>query len=428
MSGIEMSEDYSRKLDLEDPLAKFRERFYLPSGSIYMDGNSLGLLAIDAEESLRYSLDDWRKLGIGGWLEGRRPWFYFAEQVGAMCSRLVGADPDEVILTGTTTVNLHQLVNTFYEPQHGRRKIIADELDFPSDIYALRSILKLRGMNADRDLILARSVNSRFLEEDDIVKLMDNEVAVVLLPSVLYRSGQLLNMRYLTEEAHKHDILIGFDCCHSVGSVPHYLDKWNVDFAVWCGYKYLNGGPGSSAFLYVNKKHFNREPALAGWFGNVKERQFDMSLKFEHSKNAGGWQISSPAILSSAPLEGSLKIHLDAGIDTIRSKSLKMTSYLMFLIDEQLSHSPFNFSIGTPRESERRGGHVAIEHEEALRITEALRSRGVVPDFRPPNIIRIAPVPLYNTYHEVWQVAEHLKEIVASREYEKYSPLRKAIS
>ncbi len=428
MSGIEMSEGYSRKLDLEDPLAKFRERFYLPSGSIYMDGNSLGLLAIDAEESLRYSLDDWRKLGIGGWLEGRRPWFYFAEQVGAMCSRLVGADPDEVILTGTTTVNLHQLVNTFYEPQHGRRKIIADELDFPSDIYALRSILKLRGMNADRDLILARSVNNRLLEEDDIVKLMDNEVALVLLPSVLYRSGQLLNMRYLTEEAHKHDILIGFDCCHSVGSVPHYLDKWNVDFAVWCGYKYLNGGPGSSAFLYVNRKHFNREPALAGWFGNVKERQFDMSLKFEHSKNAGGWQISSPAILSSAPLEGSLKIHLDAGIDTIRSKSLKMTSYLMFLIDEQLSHSPFNFSIGTPRESERRGGHVAIEHEEALRITESLRSRGVVPDFRPPNIIRIAPVPLYNTYHEVWQVAEHLKEIVASREYEKYSPLRKVIS
>jgi len=325
-------------------------------------------------------------------------------------------------------VNIHQLVNTFYEPHGSRRKIIADELDFPSDIYALRSILKLRGMNPDRDLIFAPSVKSHFLEEDDIVRLMDEEVALVFLPSVLYRSGQLLDLRYLTEEAHKREILIGFDCCHSVGSVPHYFDKWGVDFALWCGYKYLNGGPGSTAFLYVNKKHFGREPALAGWFGYVKEKQFDMSLRFEHSENAGGWQISSPTILSSAPLEGSLKILLEAGIDAIRTKSLKMTSYLTSLVDEVLSPNPFNFSIGTPREEERRGGHIAVEHEEALRISEALRSRGVVPDFRPPNIIRIAPIPLYNTFHEIWQVVQHIKEIIEKREYERYSKQRKAIS
>ena len=426
--GIEWGESYPRRLDLEDPLAKFRDRFYIPKGSIYVDGNSLGLLCRDSEDSIRNVLDDWRTLGVGGWLGGKRPWFYFAEQIGAMCSRLVGAEPDEVILTGTTTVNIHQLVNTFYETDGRRRKIIADELDFPSDIYALRSILKLRGMNPDRDLIFAPSVNSHFLEEDDIVRLMDEEVAMVFLPSVLYRSGQLLDLHYLTEEAHKRGIVIGFDCCHSVGSVPHYFNKWGVDFALWCGYKYLNGGPGSTAFLYVNKKHFGREPALAGWFGYVKEKQFDMSLRFEHSENAGGWQISSPAILSAAPLEGSLKILLEAGIEAIRAKSLKMTSYLSSLVEDVLSPSPFNFSIGTPREETRRGGHVAIEHDEALRISETLRSRGVVPDFRPPNIIRIAPIPLYNTFHEIWQVVQHLKEIVEKGEYERYPKQRKAIS
>ena len=426
-NGIETGESYSRRLDLEDPLAKFRERFYIPNGGIYVDGNSLGLLCIDSEKSVQNVLDDWRTLGVGGWL-GKRPWFYFAEQIGAMCSSLVGAESDEVVLTGTTTINIHQLVNTFYEPHGSRKKIVADELDFPSDIYALKSILKLRGMNPERDLILAPSVNRHLLEEDDIVRLMDEEVALIFLPSVLYRSGQLLDLHYLTDEAHKRGIPIGFDCCHSVGAVPHYFDKWGVDFALWCGYKYLNGGPGSTAFLYVNKRHFDREPALAGWFGSVKEKQFEMSLRFEHSENAGGWQISSPTILSAAPLEGSLKILLEAGIDAIRTKSLKMTSYLMSLVDDTLSRDPFNFSIGTPREEGRRGGHVAIEHEEAFRITEALRSRGVVADFRAPNIIRIAPIPLYNTFHEIWQVVQHFKEIIEKREYARYSIQGKALS
>jgi len=240
---VETAESYSRKLDSEDPLAKFRERFYVPADRIYMDGNSLGLLCKESEDSLRNLLDDWRTLGIEGWLEGKSPWFYFAEEIGATCSSLVGAEPDEVTLTGTTTINIHQLVNTFYEPQLARRKIIADELDFPSDIYALRSILKLRGKNPDKDLILAPSMDGRLLEETEIVRLMDEEVAVVFLPSVLYRSGQLLDLQYLTDEAHKRGIMIGFDCCHSVGAVPHYFDKWDVDFALWCGYKYLNGGP-----------------------------------------------------------------------------------------------------------------------------------------------------------------------------------------
>jgi kynureninase len=424
---FELDESYARKLDSEDKLAKFRESFYVPDETIYMDGNSLGLMCKNSRDSVLRVLDEWAMLGVRGWLEAKRPWFYFSEQLGAMCASLVGAAPDEVVVSGTTTVNIHQLVNTFYRPSGKRRKIVADELDFPSDIYALRSIMKLRGANPDRDLILAPSADGRLLDEKKLVELMDDSVALVFLPSVLYRSGQLLDIRHLTEEAHRRDIMIGFDCCHSVGSVPHHFDKWGVDFAMWCGYKYLNGGPGCTAFLYVNEKHFGREPALAGWFGYVKEKQFDMSLEFKHSGSAGGWQISSPAILSSAPLEASLQVTLEAGIEAIREKSLRMTSYLMHLVDELLSQSPYSFSIGTPREDERRGGHVAIEHEEGLRVGEALRSRGVIPDFRPPNILRIAPIPLYNTYHEIWQVARHLKDIIDKREYERFSKERKAI-
>jgi kynureninase len=425
---FETTQDHAHKLDSEDPLARFRQRFYNPEGTIYMDGNSLGLLSRDSESSVFRVLNEWKTLGVKGWLEAKHPWFHFAEGLGAMCARLVGAEPEEVVATGTTTVNIHSLVNTFYQPNGKREKILADELDFPSDIYALRSVIKLRGLDPWENLILVPSEDGRVLDEKKIVELMDEEVALVFLPSVLYRSGQLLNMKYLTEEAHNRGISIGFDCCHSVGVVQHYFDKWNVDFALWCSYKYLNGGPGGTAFLYINKEHFGREPALAGWFGYVKDKQFDMSLNFEHSKNAGGWQISSPAILNSAPIEGSLRIILEAGIEAIRRKSLKMTSYLMYLVDETLSEHPYDFTIGTPREAQRRGGHVAIEHKEAMRISEALRARGVIPDYRPPNIIRTAPIPLYNTYHEIWRTVQHLREIIDKKEHKKLPRERKMIS
>ena len=425
---FETSADFAHKLDSEDPLASFRQRFYIPEGTIYMDGNSLGLLSKDSENSVVQTLNEWKILGIKGWLEAKHPWFHFAEKLGATCAKLVGAKPEEVVATGTTTVNIHSLSNTFYQPDRGRKKILADELDFPSDIYALKSVLKLRGLNPDENLILVPSEDGRVLDENRIVEFMDERVALVFLPSVLYRSGQLLNMQYLTEEAHKRGISIGFDCSHSVGVVQHYFDKWDVDFALWCSYKYLNGGPGGTAFLYMNEKHFDREPALAGWFGYVKEKQFDMALNFEHSRNAGGWQISSPAILSSAPIEGALEIILEAGMEAIRKKSLRMTSYLMYLIDEILSGQPYNFGIGTPREAERRGGHVAVEHEEAMRISEILRARDVIPDYRPPNIIRAAPIPLYNTYYEVWKFVQHLREIIDEKEYEKLPKERRMIS
>jgi len=416
-------------LDQADPLAGFRERFYIPKDTIYVDGNSLGLLSKDAETSLQRVLNEWKTLGIRGWLEAEKPWFYYAEEMGAQASELVGAEPGELIFTGTTTVNIHSLISTFYEPSGRRTKILADELNFPSDIYALESQIKLKGLDPEKELILAPGLNGKTLDEKSIVDLMTDEVALVWLPSVLYASGQLLDMEFLTREAHTRNICIGFDCSHSAGAIPHHFSRWRVDFATFCSYKYLNGGPGCAAFLYINKKHFQKEPATTGWFGYVKEKQFDMSLHFEHAKNAGGWQISSPGILGSSTMEGSLKIINEAGIENIREKSLKLTNFFLELLQPLLDDNSYALSVATPKESRRRGGHIALSHPtEALRITEALKANGIIPDFRTPDIVRIAPVALYNTFEEVWTVANALYQIMEQKEYQKFPKKRKAIS
>jgi len=394
-----------------------------------MDGNSLGLLSGEAERSLVRVLEEWRTLGVRGWIEGPHPWFYAAEEAGAAAAPLLGARADELVFTGTTTVNIHTLVATFYERRGRRTRILADALDFPTDIYALRSQIALKGGDPEADLVLVPSRDGRTIEEEDIIDRLTPEVALVFLPSVLYRSGQLLDMARLTREAHLRGIPIGFDCSHSAGVVPHRLSRWGVDFAVFCGYKYLNGGPGCSAFLYLNRAHFGRKPALAGWFGNNKASQFDLSLDFDPAPAAGGWQISSPGILGSATMPGALAVLREAGIGRIRRKSVRMTSYLIDLVKATLEAPPYDFRIGTPLDPRRRGGHVALEHpREALRISEALKTRGVVPDFRPPNIIRLAPVPLYNTYRQIRRVVLHLKGIVDIGEYRAFSHRRKAVS
>ena len=247
---------------------------------------------------------------------------------------------------------------------------------------------------------------------------MTDDVALVFLPSVLYRSGQLLDMERLTRAAHERGLLIGFDCCHSAGAVPHRFDDWDVDFAVWCGYKYLNAGPGSTAFLYVNRRHFGRQPHLVGWFGSDKARQFDMTHDFVPAAEAGRWQISSPSILSAVPLEASLRLFQEAGLGRLRAKSLALTSYLIDLVDAELAAPPYLFRVGTPRDPARRGGHVAIERDEkAWEICGALKARGIVCDFRPPNVIRLAPAAFFNTFYEVWCTAAALKEIIDRGEH-----------
>ncbi len=374
-------------------------------------------------------MEEWRGLAINGWLNGNPPWFYLAEKTGEAAAALVGAAPDEVICTGTTTFNIHSLLSTFYRPALGRTKIVASALDFPTDIYALKSQISLHGIDPHEHLVLIDGDDKGLVSEKAIIDAMTEEVAIAHLSSVLYRSGQLIDIERLTKAAHERGVVIGFDCSHSVGVIPHRFDEWDVDFAMWCSYKYLCGGPGAPAFIYLNRRYFECEPGLAGWFGYVKERQFDMSLDFEHARSAGGWQVSSTGILGAASVAGALDVINEAGIERIHAKSLRMTSYFMDLTGEFLSGTPYDFSILTPREPRRRGGHVALTRsKKALQIKEALDHRGVVADFRPPNIIRLTPSPLYSTYHDIWMVVQLLREIIDSGEHEGLSPQRKIIS
>ncbi len=418
---FELGEDYALKLDADDPLAVFKNRFYPIKGSIYMDGNSLGLMSKDAEETLLRVLNEWKTLGIGGWGKAKIPWISYAEKLGDMEAPLVGASPGEVVVTGGTTVNLHTLVATFYQPEGKRRKILADELNFPSDHYALYAQIKLRGGDPEKNLIIVKSRDGHIMEEEDIIKEMTDEVQLALLPSVWYKSGQLADIERLTKAAHSKGIIIGFDCSHSVGVVPHKFNEWNVDFAFWCNYKYMNGGPGSTGSLYVNRRHWGTRPGLAGWFGNNRSTMFDMVNRFDPEKDASAYEIGTTTMLSTAPIEGSLRVMKEAGIQRIREKSEKITSYLIYLIDEQLTAKPYSYGINTPRDVERRGGHVGVVHKEGWRINQALIARGVIPDFRPPNTIRLAPIPLYVSYHDVWKVAQHLKAVIDTKEYQNYS-------
>jgi kynureninase len=405
-------------LDRQDPLSRFRERFYMPAGAIYLDGNSLGLLSRDAENALLAALAQWKRAAIQGWSSGDPPWGVLDRTLGEQLAPLVGAEPDEVVATGSITVNLHNLVATFYHPEGRRRRIIADALDFPSDIQALTGQIALRGGDPAHDLIRVPSRDGRTIAEDDVIAAMTDEVALAVLPSVLYRSGQLLDMARLTAAARERGILIGWDCAHSVGAIPHRFDGWDVDFAVWCNYKYLNGGPGSVGGLYVNRRHFGRTPGLPGWWGVELARRFEMRHEYEPAGSAAGWQISTTPVLSAAPLLGSLRIVAEAGIDQIRTRSLALTDYLIDLLGRRgLLTPPYEYAIGTPREHARRGGHVAVEHAEAASIMRALERRGVIPDFRPPNVIRLAPVALYTAYADLWDTVEHLKQVIDNDEH-----------
>jgi kynureninase len=423
---LQPTRDCAEMLDRQDELSKYRNEFYLQPGSIYLDGNSLGLLSKRAEQKLHNLLHSWKTLGIDGWMQGKYPWFYLSEKLGEMSAPLVGAEPEEVIVTASATTNLHQLVATFYKPEGNRTKILADELNFPSDIYALQSQLRLKGYDPDKHLVRVKSRDGRLIEEEDIIAAMTDEIALIILPTVLYRSGQLLDIERLTKEAHARDILIGFDGCHSVGAIPHHFSKWGVDFAYWCNYKYLNSGPGGVGSLYINKKHFGRLPGLAGWFGSNKDKQFDMEHTFTPADTAGAFQIGTPHILSAAPLIGSLEMFAEATIEKVRKKSLHINQYLMELIEYELAG--FGFTIGNPREDARRGGHVCLEHEEAARICKALKENGIVPDFRAPNVVRLAPVALYTSYTEVWDAVQVLKKIMQEKQYEKYENKREVIA
>lgn len=407
----------ARALDEADPLSPFRERFYRRDGEIYLDGNSLGLLSRDAETCVLRVLDEWKTLGIEGWTRANPPWFSLAETLSDQVASLIGADPGEVIVTGSTTVNLHQLLATLLPAGNGgNTRIVADELNFPSDIFALQSYLRTHGLDPDTHLIRVPSRDGRTLNEDDLIAALRQPGArAAVFPSVVYTSGQLLDMERVTRAARASGVLIGWDCSHSIGAVPHALSEWGADFAFWCHYKYLNAGPGSVGGLYLNRRHLGQAPGLAGWFSSRKDTQFAMTHSLTPANDAGAMQIGTPHLLSMAPLDGTLRIHGEAGIGRIRAGSLARTAFLREMVEEELG--PFGVTVATPTEPERRGGHLALVHPEAARISRALREAGVIPDFRQPDIVRLAPVALYTSFADCVEATSRLRGILSTRSY-----------
>ena len=415
------------RMDETDSLAPFRQRFYLQSGRFYMDGNSLGLLSRDAEAAVLHALDAWKTYGVEGWNRGQDPWFDLPEKIGALAAPLVGARPGECLIAGGTTINLHTLLATFYRPQKGRTKLLADLENFPSDLYAMASHVRLHDRPAD-DLVLMAPAADGLVSEDEIIDRFGPDVAVALLPGVWYKSGQVADIPRLTRAAHHQGIIIGFDLCHSIGALPHSLHDWDVDFAIWCNYKYLNAGPGSTAGLYVHERHHHLAPGLAGWFGSDKSRQFAMEPVITPAATASRWQIGTPPILSTVAVKASLEMFCEAGIENVRKKSLRQTEYLRGLLEQRVIADLGEGSIATPREPERRGGHVAYRHPHAVQLSRVLREAGVIPDFRPPDIVRLAPIPLYTSFTDIWDTVEILRNVLAEGRHRTGSSERDVVS
>ncbi|MCK8058451.1 MULTISPECIES: kynureninase [unclassified Fusibacter] len=411
--------------DDADSLKKLRNRFYTLEQSIYMDGNSLGLSGIDSKEFVLKALDDWQKHGIKIWgIEGGK-YYNYPRYLGNKMSALIGADPEEVIVLGSITTNIHQALATLYKPTKKRYKIVVDALNFPTDIYAVTSILKLKGIKPEDALVTVPSEDGTTLDTEMILSYLKEDVALVLLPAVLYRSAQILDIEVITNYAHQQGIIIGWDLAHGIGAVEFDFNAVKPDFAVWCTYKYLNAGPGSAAGLYLNRRHFTKTAGLAGWFGNRSETQFALKQQIEQANDAGGLLQGTPHILSMAALEGSLVPFEMAGVKALREKSIKMTEFLIACIDQQLAS--LGFSVGSPRDFHKRGGHVALVHEEAYRISLALRDLNVIPDYREPNVIRLAPMALYNTFTEIVSVIDTLKLIMTDKVFERYTTERETV-
>jgi kynureninase len=430
---------FAARLDAADPLSGFADRYHVPDEVLYMDGNSLGPASDAALASVDRVVDEWREQLIGGWTDADPPWFSVGERLGDALAPLVGADPEEVVVGNSITVNIHTLIGTFLDellagegPERAgveradgtwdpsvEPAVLVNKLDFPSDHYAIRAQLRQRGIDPNEKLRVVESRDGRTIDPRDVEAALEahDDVGIVWMPTALYRSGQLFDVERITKAAHEAGAYAGFDAAHSAGAVPHAFGEVGVDFAVWCTYKYLNAGPGSIGALFVAERHHGLTPALAGWWGHEKATQFEMNMTYTGADSAGAWQIGTPPLLSAAPLEGSVELLLEAGIERVREKSLALTDFLIALVDDRLPE----VTVGTPREHAARGGHVALEHPKAERLSAALKARGVVVDFRPPNVVRVCPAAPYTSFADVLEVVDEIEAILGSGAHEAYA-------
>jgi kynureninase len=416
-------ERWALEQDARDPLAWCRAEFELPVDGdgaplLYFCGNSLGLMPREVRAVVASELDVWSRRAVEGHLDGARPWYSYHEPLVPLMARLVGAHPGEVALMNSLTVNLHLMMISFYRPTTVRWKILMEESAFPSDNYAVASHLQSRGLDPADGVIVARPrAGEATLWTEDVEALLSSrggEIALVLLPGVQYFSGQLLDMERLTRAAHGAGSVVGFDLAHAAGNAMLRLHEWEVDFAVWCSYKYLNAGPGAVAGCFVHEKHGSDPaiPRLAGWWGNDPATRFRMHLndRFVPVAGAAGWQLSNPPILSMAPLGPSLALFDQAGMPALREKSERLTGYLAQLLSDLPRE---RIRLLTPEEPGARGCQLSYQVPQGAReLFDELRRRRIVGDFRAPDVIRLSPVPLYNTFHEAWRVAGAMRELV----------------
>jgi kynureninase len=409
---LESSLSFARKLDLKDPLKSFRKKFHIPKvkgkEAIYFAGNSLGLQPRTAVAIISQEMKDWAKLGVEGHVHGKRPWLYYHHFYRKHMATLAGALESEVVTMSQLTVTLHLMLASFYKPTRERFKIIIEKGAFSSDQYAIASHIRFHGVSSASLVELAPRSGEYCLRTDDIVQAIRDhgaETALVLLGGVQYYTGQRFDMATITRAGHDAGSLVAFDLAHAIGNVPLSLHDDGVDFAVWCGYKYLNGGPGAVAGAFVHERHGSErnQRRLAGWWGNVEHDRFQMKPEFEPMTGADGWQVSNFPVLSGAPLLASLDIFKDAGLKNLRKKSLLLTGFLEFLLNE-IDPGQKHFRIITPANPEERGCQLSIlVPRNGKRVFNKLTAGGVICDWREPDVIRVAPVPLYNTFTEVWK-------------------------
>ncbi|MFN2413262.1 MAG: kynureninase [Pyrinomonadaceae bacterium] len=412
----------TRELDAIDPLAGFSERFYFPerrdgSRPLYLTGNSLGLMPKTAREYVEQELKDWGTLGVEGHLHAKNPWLPYHEFLTEPIARIVGANPVETVVMNSLTVNLHLLMVSFYRPSAERRKIVIEKGAFASDRYAVWSHMRCHGFNPDLLLTeLTPREGETVLRTEDIVETIGRDgdsIALILVGGVNYYTGQAFDIEAITKAGHDAGAVVAFDLAHAAGNIELRMHDWNVDFGAWCSYKYLNGGPGAVAGAFVHERHARSFdlPRFAGWWGHDKESRFKMGPDFRPIPGAEGWQISNPPILQMAALRASLEIFDEAGILALREKSEKLTGYLEALINKI---NDDRITIITPSDPSERGCQLSIRIKNADKgLFEAISARGVVADWRDPDVIRVAPVPLYNSFSDVYEFAQILKDCLA---------------
>ena len=415
--------EFANQLDEADPLKHFRDQFYIPiingRESIYFTGNSLGLQPKTTQEYVLNELEDWANFGVEGHFHAANPWFSYHEIFPQQVAKLVGALPEEVVVMNQLTVNLHLLMTSFYQPTSTRYKIICEAKAFPSDQYALESQVRLHGLEPDDTIIeiSARAGEYNIRTEDIIAAIKEHadSIAIVLFGGVNYYTGQVFEMKTITAAAHASGAYCGFDLAHAAGNVELLLHDWNVDFACWCSYKYLNSGPGGVAAAFIHQQHITNTklPRLAGWWGYEKATRFQMEKGFKPIPTAEGWQLSNAPILSMAAHKASLDIFEDAGMDNLVTKGQQLSNYLVFILDDINAASTEKLiEVITPRHENEKGCQVSmLMLKKGKEVFEALKQHGVLADWREPNVIRVAPVPLYNTFRDVFTFGQIVKAI-----------------